>query len=127
MEGNHESSPNSIISREEAVELLNDGGEHKFLMGVKMDTPVYVVGKAREKEVHPRLHEHMAQDLVKLGVINEDDIRGGYCKVERGQLYYWGESSSPVVAAKDKSFQDSVDKNGIIIIDQWLGNKKENE
>jgi hypothetical protein len=124
MEGK-ESSPNQLINRQEAVEILNDGGEHKFFIGAKMDTPVYIVGKSREKQTFNRLHEHIADDLNELKIINLEDVRGGYCKVENGKLLYWGESSYPVEAANEKSFKDSVDKNGIMIIDQWLGRKPE--
>lgn len=124
----NENQQKKVLTREKAIEVLNDGGEHKFFFSIDGDTPVYVVGEAREEQLFPRIHEEVIEDMVELKIIpNIEKIRAGYCKVEKlkgeEKLFYWGETSFPFAVTNDKKFNEMVDKNGIVIIDQWLSSK----
>lgn len=103
------------MNRQEAIEVLNDKGEHKFLFGGV--SPVYVVARAREDDLQALLHEHLAQKLVELGVFPDlEGVMGGYCKVLEDALRYWGESSYPIKAATAEQFNAAVDQRGIELI-----------
>jgi len=102
------------MNRQEAIQRLDDDGEHKFLLE---NGPVYVVAIARENDPHALLYEHLVRRMVDGGVFQSSDaVRGGYCRVLAGRLCWWGESSYPVRAANEKVFQSAVDENGIELI-----------
>jgi len=42
---------------------------------------------------------------------------GGYCKVRKGDIWYWGESSYPVTAATAEQFYKAIQKYGITLIE----------
>lgn len=103
------------MNRQEAIGVLNDEGEHKFLF--RGESPVYVVARAREDDLHAIIHEHLARNLVELGVFPDlEGIMGGYCTVLEDALRYWGESSYPIRAATAEQFNAAVDQRGIELI-----------
>lgn len=119
-----ENRQDKVLTREEAIVLINDEGEHKFFFNIKGSTPVYIIDIAREKEISPRLHEEVIKDMVEKKIIPAiEEAAAGYCRVYENELLYWGETSFPSAVTDKKKFNEVVDKNGILIIDQWLGSK----
>ena len=118
-----------LIDRKEAIRVLDDKGEHKFLFQDRKG-PVFIVETSledlRERNIQPRLHEQLLESLINKGLVTDPKAaRGGYCRVDDGELLFWGPSSYPVTAAEEKVFNDAVDIGRIKIIDQWLGENPE--
>lgn len=117
-----------VITREEAIKVLNDCGEHRFFYGVDDNgtgnTPVYIVDVTRDRQVPSRSHKEIAEGMVNEHNIPIENIRVGGCGVLGKELDYWGPASSLSESAQTDSekFNEIVDKNGIVIFNpnQWL-------
>ena len=106
------------MNKEDAAKQINDGGEHKFLMSQSRAVPVVVLKGARERELHPKAHEQLIPIVIAMGhFFQGETILGGYCKVRKGDIWYWGESSYPVTAATADQFYKAIQKYGITLIE----------
>jgi hypothetical protein len=104
------------VNKNEASNTLDDGGEHKFLLGEQ--TPVYIQRASRESQVNPKLHEHLAAAMIALGKFTPEElIKGGYCRVISKKLKYWGESSYPIMPASENDFFRGIESRGIELLD----------
>jgi hypothetical protein len=117
-----------LLTREEAIRLLDDGEEHKFLVEVGSEEPVFVVAPSldqlqrEEPTAHPRLHVQIREGLQAVGAVKDsENVLGGYCRVDSGELLWGGPSTHPVNAATAEQFDLAVDGRRIRLIDQWIG------
>jgi len=101
----------------EVIPLIDDGGEHKFLVSVRQ-SPVYIVHKPLTEltKLVMLTHEGLVNKMRGDGIFGEEEVLGGYCIVRRSVLRYWGESSTPVRAATQEQFEDAIKKRDILLI-----------
>lgn len=105
----------------EAIGLLNDAGEHKFLLDVAGSWPVFIVDVPLNSDTKRRMltHEDLTANLRSAGIFGEVEVRGGYCLVHQNILRYWGESTIPIRGAGKHMFENAIQDRSISFINMF--------
>ena len=105
----------------EAIGLLNDAGEHKFLLDVAGSWPVFIVDMPLNSDTKRRMltHEDLTANLRSAGFFGEVEVRGGYCLVRNDVLRYWGESTYPIRGAGTAMFDQAIRDRTISFINMF--------
>lgn len=102
---------------QEAIRLLRDDGEHKFLLDL-VGSPLFIVDKPLNAatKIFMLTHEHLVRTMRSSGIFGQAEVRGGYCRVHNAVLRHWGDSSPPIRGISAEQFNRALQERDVQLI-----------